>query len=121
MNCSNDSNSNTSNCHDDVLNEVAGYNTMHATKDRIEHCKKREYDSIKMSNIFRAYMKGNIRLHQVPRNKYFNEFSESDKAVCQESKATNDCKCNNNVVRTSNALPFFSEPCHQPFCSCICV
>src|SRR6185312_9254413 len=92
--------SNTSHNHDDVFNQVANYNAVHAAENGIKHCKQSENDSIKMSNIIRSNMKWNIRLHIAPRHKNFYKFSKADKAIRQEAKATNERKYHGDIMRS---------------------
>src|SRR6185312_7327269 len=92
-------NGDTTNRHDHILDQIPNDDTVHTTEYGIKHGKQGEHNSIKMRYIFGAHMKRNIRLNQIPRNKNFDKFSQSDKTISEETKATNECKNNGNIMR----------------------
>src|SRR4051812_42602870 len=92
----NHSNSNTTNCHDDVLDQVTQNNTVHSTEHGIKNSKERKNDSVEMCDIFRCNMKRNIWLNQIPGNKYFNEFTKTNKTISHETKTADQCKSNDH-------------------------
>ena len=81
--------SNAANRHDNIFDQIAQNNAMHATENRIKHSKQRKNNSIKMRYIFRRNMKRNIWLHYIPGNKNFDEFTKANKTISHKTKATN--------------------------------
>src|SRR5437763_1527783 len=98
MNHGNYANGDATNGHDGILDQITKNDTVHAAKDGIKHGEEREHNAVKMRYVTGTNMKRNVRLYKIPGNKNFDEFSKSDKAVSQKTKATNERKGYDNRV-----------------------
>src|SRR5665213_1901903 len=67
-----------------------------------------------MGYIIGTYMKWNIGLHNIPWNKNFNEFTQPNKTISKETKASYQGKNNGNIMRSSNAFSFQAKPRSKP-------
>src|SRR5262245_58836752 len=88
----NDRNGETTDRHDDILNQVTQHDAVHAAKHKVKNSKQSEDDAIKMSDILWCDIKWHIILHFAPWNKNFNELSKAHKTVRQKSKTSYQCK-----------------------------
>src|SRR5262245_31357908 len=78
--------------HNDVLDQVAEHDAMHASEYGIEHGKQGEHDPIEMSRVLRRNMEWDVGLHRMPGNKNFNELTETNEPIREETQTTNDRK-----------------------------
>src|SRR6185312_3463396 len=91
-------NGNATNGHDDIFYQIADHYTVHSAEYGIKHGKQGEYDPIKMCDILSRNIKWNIWSNEIPRNKNFNEFSQSNEAIGKKTKATDQGKNYGNVM-----------------------
>src|SRR4030095_2227300 len=97
--------------HNDVFDQVAKHDAVHATQHRIKYCKQRKHNSIEMRHIRRPNIKRHVILHYIPWNKNFNELSQPHEAIGQKSKATNQRKGHYYSMRSFYTLATQAKSC----------
>src|SRR5665213_727080 len=67
-----------------------------------------------MGDVLWGYMKRDVRLYQVPGNKYFDKFSQTHEAIGQKTQATDEGKNDGDIVRSTYSFSCKTKPRGQP-------